>query len=217
MNKTIDLFDGTGLRNWIARSGKTHQWGVIGDIALNESDPTSFSVVAGESVFYNGQEGNTSDIYTNQEFGDCALHVEFCVPKNSNSGVYLMGRYEVQILDSWGKPELSFGTCGGIYARWIDEKHYEGNPPRINMSKPPGEWQYFDITFQAPRFGGDGEKLENARFIEVVWNGEIAQSDVETSGPTRAAMFEDERALGPLMLQGDHGPVAYRNIRIEGR
>jgi hypothetical protein len=209
------LFNGNNLEAWSPRTGKSHAWQVVRGVALSDTDPRLFAVETGTGVFYNGPDGNTSDIFTDAEFGDCRLHVEFCVPKDSNSGVYLMGRYEVQILDSWGKQELTFSTCSGIYARWIDGKHFEGNPPKVNSSKPPGEWQSFDITFRAPKFLAEGEKVENARFVEVVWNGTIVQSDVEVSGPTRAAMFEDEAPHGPLMLQGDHGPVAYRNLTLE--
>jgi hypothetical protein len=126
-----------------------------------------------------------------------------------------MGRYEVQILDSWGATELRFGTCGGIYARWINEQPVGGEPPRANASKPPGEWQSYDIDFRTPRFNADGEKTANATFVSVVWNGELVHENFEIDGPTRAAMFDEEAATGPLMLQGDHGPVAYRNVAIE--
>jgi hypothetical protein len=135
--------------------------------------------------------------------------------------VYFQGRYEIQVLDSWGVEKPEYGDCGGIYQRWreepgIDDKDrgYEGRPPRLNASKKPGEWQSFDVTFRAPRFDENGTKVENAKFIRVAHNGAVIHENEELSGPTRAAMFRDEKPRGPLMLQGDHGPVAYRNLRI---
>jgi hypothetical protein len=128
------------------------------------------------------------------------------VPKGSNSGVYLMGEYEVQILDSYGKPDdkLTQGDLGALYS---------AAAPKKNAAKKPGEWQKFVIDFQAPRFDGK-KKIGNARFTKVELNGETIHENVEvTKGATGGALGE-EVAVGPLMLQGDHGPVAYRNIRV---
>ena len=83
------------------------------------------------------------------------------------------------------------------------------------MSRPPGKWQSYEIIFQAPRFDARGLKVANARFLQVIWNGETVHQNVEVEGPTRAAMLGQETATAPLMLQGDHGPVAYRNVLIE--
>jgi hypothetical protein len=110
--------------------------------------------------------------------------------------------------------EPKYGDCGGIYERWKDDKGYEGHAPRVNASRPPGQWQTFDVVFRAPRFDANGQKIANAKFIKVVHNGKLVHENVEVTGPTRAASFEDEKPIGPLMLQGDHGPVAFRNIRL---
>ena len=126
-----------------------------------------------------------------------------------------MTKYEIQILDSWGETDLTLGTCGGVYARWINEQSIGGAPPRINMSKPPGEWQTYDIVFKVPRFDQAGNKTDNAKFVQVIWNGTIVHENVEIDGPTRAAMPGKETAKASLMLQGDHGPVAYRNIILQ--
>jgi hypothetical protein len=138
------------------------------------------------------------------------------VPKGSNSGVYFMGRYEIQVYDSYGveKGEYPGIECGGIYQRWKDNKGFEGHSPRVNASRPPGEWQTFDVVFQAPRFDQDGKKIANARFVKVIHNGQVIHENVELTGPTRGAAFEDEKPTGPLMFQGDHGPVAYRNLSV---
>ncbi|RLE07344.1 hypothetical protein DRJ00_08320, partial [Candidatus Aerophobetes bacterium] len=156
----------------------------------------------------------TQDLATESSYGDCELHIEFVVPERSNSGVYLMGHYEIQILDSWGETELKFSSCGGIYARYINGQEVGGKPPRVNASRPPGEWQSYDVIFRAPKFDDTGRKISNAVFERVVWNGVVVHENVEVEGPTRASMPGPERPQGPLMLQGDHGPVAFRNIRI---
>jgi hypothetical protein len=127
-----------------------------------------------------------------------------------------MGKYEIQIVDSWGVTELRPGICGGLYPQWIDAQNYGGHAPRVNATRAPGEWQTYDVVFQAPRFDEKGNKIANARFVSVVWNGHLVHENAEVEGPTRAAMGggeeQQEHARGPLMLQGDHGPVAYRNV-----
>jgi hypothetical protein len=164
----------------------------------------------------NGPIGRTSNLMSEVEFGDVEAHVEFMVPKGSNSGVYFQGRYEIQVFDSWGVSEPKFSDCGGIYQRYDEEQKrgWEGRAPRVNASKAPGEWQTFDIVFRAPRFDAAGRKTADALFVKVTQNGIVIHENVEVTGPTRAAAFRDEKPLGPLMLQGDHGPVAYRNVRI---
>jgi hypothetical protein len=159
----------------------------------------------------------SAPLVTRDEFADQQVHVEYRIPKGGNSGVYLMGRYEIQILDSYGKPnrELEFSDAGGLYQRWKDETGYEGTPPMRNASRPAGEWNSLDIVFRAPRFDGSGHKIEDAVFVEVRLNGVVVQVKATTTGPTRAAMFEDERPRGPLMIQGDHGPTEIRNVRIK--
>ncbi len=94
--------------------------------------------------------------------------------------------------------------------------HYldKGVPPRRNACKKPGEWQTLDIVFQAPRFGADGKKTASARFVKVVLNGQLIHDDVEAATPTGHAWKNKEVAAGPLLLQGDHGPVAFRNVRV---
>ena len=136
----------------------------------------------------------------------------------SNSGVYLQGRYEVQLFDSWDVRRPTTVDNGSIYERWDEkrpdgQKGYEGHPARQNVSRAPGLWQHLKISFQAPRFNANGQKTENARMIRVELNGVMIHDNVELTGPTRSSAFEDENRLGPIMLQGDHGAVAFRNIR----
>jgi hypothetical protein len=125
-----------------------------------------------------------------------------------------MGSYELQIYDSFGveKDHYPGIECGGIYPRWINEKNVEGHSPNVNASLPPGQWQTFSVIFRAPRFNDKGEKIANAVFVKVVHNGKVIHEHVELNAETRGGF--PERPVGPLRLQGDHGPVAFRNIRI---
>ena len=209
---SIRLFDDRTLDGWLPRGGGEHEWAVVGAVSLHPDDPKRLAVKPGEGIMYNGPTGRTADLYTEFLHGDCEFHCEFMMAKSSNSGVYFMGRYEVQVLDSWGAEQITYQTCGAIYARWINKQPVGGSPPKVNASRPPGEWQTYDVTFRAPRFDADGNKTENAKFIQIVWNGEVVQENVELEGHTRAAMLEHEAPTGPLLLQGDHGPVAYRNV-----
>ncbi len=192
-------------------------WQGAGDVSLCKTNDHLFTIGEGKGIIVNGPLGKSVDLLTKEEFGDCEVHVEFCITKHSNSGVYLMGRYEVQIYDSFGveKDKYPGIECGGIYPRYDSKRHeYEGHSPRVNASKPPGEWQTFDITFRAPRFDADGKKIENAKIVKVVHNGTVVHENIELTGPTRGG-YEPEKPAGPLRLQGDHGPVAFRVISIK--
>ncbi len=151
----------------------------------------------------------TGSIITKEQFGDVNLHLEFRTPfmadargqGRGNSGVYLQGRYEVQILDSYGL-EGRDNECGGIY---------KVGKPRVNMCVPPMQWQTYDITFRAPRFKENGEKIHGA-LLTVLHNGILIQDEAEAMGPTTAAPNRTEKGPGGIYLQ-DHGnPVQYRNI-----
>lgn len=190
------------------------QWQISGDVSIDQTDERRLAPAAGRGAMFNGPPGRTNNLLSQDEFGDAEVHVEFLVPKGSNSGVYLQARYEVQILDSWQVAQPTYTDCGGIYQRWADGKGFEGHGPRINASLPPGRWQTFDIVFRAPRFDPQGNKVQDARFIRVLHNGKLVHENVDVTGPTRASTYDDEKAIGPLMLQGDHGPVAFRNLWI---
>lgn len=193
-------------------------WFEAGNAKLSGENEKLLEGIQGEGVFINGENGRTVHLITADRHKDVTLSLEFMVAKGSNSGVYLQGRYEVQVLDSWGIENAGSGDCGGIYQRWDEkregEKGYDGIPPLANASKPPGEWQTLYIKFKAPKFNKNGEKKRNAKFKKVVLNGTVVQKNVEVTGPTRSSLDNIEESHGPLMLQGDHGPVAYRNIRI---
>jgi len=150
---------------------------------------------------------NHRDISSKQEFGDCYLHVEFCEPLTStgNSGVGMEGRYEIQILNSYGKqPEAH--ECGAYYSE---------TPPRVIASKPAGQWQTYDIFFRAPRFDANDKLVEKAR-ATVYQNGIVIHEDEEIQGPTgiQYEQYKGEVPKGPIVLQGDHDTVRFRNVWI---
>ena len=209
-----ELIGENGLEKW-----KGGDWLVAGEPSLGDGDGRKLAWKPGTGVIVNGKDGRTANLFSREEFGDIEAHVEFMIAKGSNSGVYFMGRYEVQVLDSFGVKDVHYSDCGGIYQRWDPKRGkgkegYEGHAPRVNASKPAGEWQTFDVTFRTPRFDAEGKKIANAVFVKVVHNGQVLHENVEVTGTTRAGAWEEEKPRGPLMLQGDHGPVAYRNIRV---
>jgi hypothetical protein len=206
---------GKGLDLWKAPTG---DWRVAGDVELHPDNPRLLRDKPGDGILINGPKGTAPDLISKQVFGDLEVHLEFLIPRKSNSGVKLMGLYEIQIYDSFGVKEPNASDCGGIYPRAELKPVYhhidKGIPPRVNAAKPAGEWQTLDITFVAPRLDAKGKKTANARFVKVVLNGQVVHEDVEVPTPTGHAWHNPEVAEGPLLLQGDHGPVAFRNVRV---
>ncbi|HBY62853.1 MAG TPA: DUF1080 domain-containing protein [Solibacterales bacterium] len=208
------LLSGRDMKGWVAEKGKPSEWLATKAISWDPvQTPKALSPAGGPGHrILNGPKGNTANIHTAEKFGDMELYLEFMVPQGSNSGVYLQGLYEVQVFDSYGKAAVTTTDAGAIYHRWINEKPVGGSAPKVNAARRPGEWQSYQIWFRAPRFDASGKKTENARFLRVLHNGLLVQENVEVDGGTRAHMDIPEAATNPLMLQGDHGPVAYRNI-----
>jgi hypothetical protein len=203
----VSLFNGKNLDGWTFKGAREKSKWAVGVAKLDDRDPAKLVVrdlsdgVTAELI---NAEGGGVDLYTTQEFGDATITLEVMVPKGSNSGVYVLGEYEVQVLDSYGKEQATPGDLGGLYGTAA---------PKKNAAKKPGEWQTMEIVFEAPRFAGD-KKVSPAKFVKVVLNGETIHENVEVKGPTRSGVTGREAPRGPLMLQGDHGPVAYRNLKI---
>ena len=191
----VALFDGTDLSQWEADSGR----------------PAGWTVGSG----YMEIAAGSGSIHTKRRFGDCQLHVEWMAPvpphgdgrERGNSSVYLMIRYEVQVLDSYDNTTYPDGQAAAVYGQY---------PPLVNASRPPGVWQSYDIVFHRPRFNARGKLLMPAR-LTVLHNGVLVQDDVVLSGPTahqRRPPYTAHADSLPLLLQ-DHGnPVRYRNIWI---
>lgn len=191
----VVLFDGTSLAAWCGLDGSPPKW-VIRDSALECVESSGY-------------------VRTLQNFGDCQVHVEWAAPipakgqgqGRGNSGVFLMGLYEVQVLDSWQNATYADGQAGAVYGQY---------PPLVNAARPPGEWQTYDILFTRPRFNDRGEVASPAR-LTVLHNGVLVQHDVSPIGPTgwlKREPYAPHPDKLPLALQ-DHGnPVRYRNVWV---
>ena len=194
-------------------------WQIAGDVNADLNSKGVLIVKNGTGVLVNMPvtENAKADLFSAEEYGDADLELDYMMAKESNSGIYMMGRYEIQLLDSWGILKPKAGDNGGVYERWDEsrpegQKGFEGYAPRQNVSKAPGLWQHLKISFQAPRFA-NGVKTENAKMIRVELNGVLVHENVELFGPTRGGL-DGEIAKAPLRLQGDHGAVAFRNIKM---
>ena len=197
------------------------RWQIVGGVRPDTLGDSTFMASPGRGVLANlPGEAHGADLRTAMEHGDLELALDFMMAEGSNSGIYLQGRYEIQLLDSWGEANPTYGDCGGLYERWDESRGegregYEGRAPRLNACGAPGLWQRLELSFVAPRFDGEGNKVENARFRYVRINGVTVHENVELTGPTRGPLAEGgaEVPEGPLRFQGDHGPVAFRDIR----
>ena len=199
-------------------------WSIVGGITASINQTNITTTEAGTGILSCkheiGKYGIEKDIVTIMEHGDLDLDLDFMMAKGSNSGIYLQGRYEIQLNDSWGKKNPKFGDSGGIYERWDESKPegskgYQGIAPRLNVAKAPGLWQNIKISFQAPRFDATGKKNSDAKILSIILNGVLIHENVELTGPTRGALVDNEVSKGPLRFQGDHGNVAFRNIKYK--
>jgi hypothetical protein len=211
--KPIALFNGSDLKGWKFKGPSEKSKWVVGRATVDEKDPKKFVVIpipkeasGGPAARLLINESTGVDLYSEQKFGDCLVEVEFMIPKGSNSGVYLMGEYEVQIYDTFGKKKpLGPGDMGGIY---------QNAAPKVDACKKYGEWQKFVIDFRAPRFK-EGKKVENAKFLKVTFNDQVIHENVEMKkGVTPGGLTGKEVEKGPLMFQGNHGPVAFRTVKV---
>jgi hypothetical protein len=193
------LYNGNGLGAFQKKDGSPAGWKIDADGAITDIK-------------------GAGDLITKEAFGNCQLHIEFREPSEvkssgqgrGNSGVYIMGKYEIQVLDSYNNPTYSNGQAGAVYKQHV---------PLVNASRKPGEWQSYDIIFTAPLFKDNGD-LESPARVTVIHNGVLIQNNVTILGPTDWVMkpvYKKHAAKLPLMLQ-DHGddgnPISYRNIWI---
>ncbi len=220
-SKPVDLF-ANGLDAF--KGPKFGDWFATDEVVLDPKNPKRlFAKAAKGNVWVNGLKGRTNDLFTSQKFGDVDVHLEFVMAKGSNSGIKFHGHYEIQICDSFGKADdkLEGDDCGGVYPRADSKQGYrhidKGIAPKANACKAPGEWQALDISFLAPRFDKDGKKIANARLPKVTFNGKVIHDDIELKTPTGDRWPNPEMATGPIMLQGDHGPVAFRNVTVRAK
>ena len=200
----IVLFDGTDLKAWTG---------------VKQDDPEEKRYNPKGEALWQVENGymecrTTGNLVSKQGFGDCQLHIEWQTenPPNgesqgrSNSGVFLMGRYEIQVLDCYQNRTYADGGAGSVYGQ---------NPPMVNASRKPGEWQTYDIIFKAPRF--DGNKLLSPAYVTVLHNGVVVQNHTEIMGPTehkKLARYRPHSNREPLVLQDHNNKTRFRNIWI---
>jgi hypothetical protein len=205
----IQPFNGKNLDGWKPKQeGSAKSLWVVGSAKPDPANPKQLLVTPGghELINQTPAHGKSLDCYSDARHGDATITLEVMVPKESNSGIYVMGEYEVQVLDSHGKDaKPGPGDMGAIYG---------AQPPQKPKYKAPGEWNTYEIQWQAPRFDAAGKKVANAKFIKVILNGVTIHENVEMKGPTPGGVDGKEKPLGPLMFQGNHGAVSYRNIKI---
>lgn len=219
-NRIIAQSSGISLNDLSSFKNPGKSWSIAGDVTADLNKPNAILASPGTGVLVNTSVNNNGiDLVTNLEHGDADLELDYMLAKGSNSGIYLQGRYEFQLLDSWGMKNPRPGDNGGIYERWDEskpegQKGYGGHAPRQNVSRGPGLWQHLRLSFQAPRFDATGRKFENARILRAELNGVVIHENLELQGPTRGSISNAEAATGPLRLQGDHGSAAFKNIRV---
>lgn len=191
----VVLFDGKDLSLWKNGKGEAAGWKLV--------DGGVMEVAKG-----------TGDITSTDEFGDAHIHIEWCAPTEvkgsgqgrGNSGVFVMGRYEIQVLDNYDNPTYPDGTAGAVYGEF---------PPLANACRKPGQWNTYDILWTAPRFEGD--KLVSPAYVTVVFNNIVVQNHTELIGATShrvVGTYAPHPPTGPIRLQ-DHGDlVRFRNIWV---
>ncbi|MCX7049066.1 MAG: DUF1080 domain-containing protein [Candidatus Sumerlaeota bacterium] len=202
-DKAVALFNGKDTKGWKVVGKGESQW-KVGKAALDSSDPKKLAVAGAGDELISCEKG--VNLATEADYKDCILETEFMVSKGSNSGIKMANIYEIQLLDSFGKETADKGDCGAVY---------QENAPKVNACKKPGEWQTLVIDFRAPRFDDAGKKTSNAKFAKVTLNGQVVQENVEIAhGTGGGGKVATEKPSGPIFLQGDHGPVAFRNMKI---
>jgi len=194
----IVLFDGRDVSQWAYKDGRPGAWPIVDGVLTCKS--------------------GTGNLYTKRKFGSAQIHVEFSTPlmpnahgqARANSGVYLQGRYEIQILDSFNNPTYSNGSAGSLYGQYA---------PLVNVTRAPKEWQSYDIVFHAPKCGAD-HKISTPGTVTVLQNGVLVQDHVTILGRTTSSDDTDPCEDGPLMLQDHFHPdvketfMQFRNIWI---
>jgi hypothetical protein len=212
-DKPTPLFNGNDLSGWsVTDRDRAALWSVAQSVSLDPKNPKSL-VATGQPKDGNGvlvaqlKDFQGTNLVSTQKFGDCTIHLEFLLPKDGNSGLFLMGLYELQLTDSTGiaDAKMQEGDMGGIPFF---------KKPLANASGKPGEWQTCEVTFRAPRFAADGKKTAHARIVRATINCKTVQENLDLPEPTGGGLDTPESPTGPVMLQGNEGPVAFRRVTV---
>jgi hypothetical protein len=212
-DKPTPLFNGKDLAGWaVIDKDRASLWSVAQAVQLDPRNPKALTASgtpkdAGGVLVAQLKDFQGTNLVSAQKFGDCTIRLEFLLPKDGNSGLFLMGLYELQFTDSTGiaDAKMQEGDMGGVPFF---------KKPLANASGKPGEWQTCEVTFRAPRFAPDGKKTDKARIVRAVINGKPVQQNLEFLEPTGGGLDAPESPTGPVVLQGNEGPVAYRHITV---
>ena len=190
-------FNGKDLSGWKFKQPVERSKWTVGVAEMSKDNPKLLDVAKGTGQLVNdtpmAKHGESVDIFSEYTYGDAAIDLEVMVPKGSNSGIYVQGEYEIQVLDSFGNDKNPGpGDMGAVYG---------AQPPTKPLYKKPGEWSKYHIEFRAPRFDAAGKKIENARFEKIVLNGRTIHENLELKGPTPSGITGKEHARGT-----DHVP-----------
>ena len=193
--KTFDLSE-------VANPEATN-WHTVGGVYANRQQVGHMEPSKGQGVLVNlPNDQQQSDFVTPWEHGDIDLSLDFMLPKGGHTNLFLQGRYAVRLVDNWGEDSVTADDCGGIARQ----------APLLNACRAPGLWQRLNVKFRAPRFSEQGKKTADARFTEVTLNGSLIHRDVVVNAPTSGAPFGEEVAQAPLIISGDAGPLAIKNL-----
>jgi hypothetical protein len=212
-DKPTPLINGKDLTGWsVTDKDRAPLWSVAASVALDPKNPKALTA-SGQPQDDKGllvaqlKDFQGTNLVSTQKFGDCTIRLEFLLPKDGNSGLFLMGLYELQLTDSTGIPDAKIqeGDMGSIPFF---------KKPLLNASGKPGEWQTCEVTFQAPRFGEGGKKTANAKILRAVINGKTVQENLDLPEPSGGGLDTPESATGPVLLQGNEGPVAFRTVTV---
>jgi len=212
-DKSIPLFNGKDLTGWsVTDKDRAALWSVAQSVRLDPKNPKAL-VASGQPTAADGllvaqlKDFQGTNLVSAQKFADCTDRLEFLITRDGNSGLFLMGLYELQLTDSTGIPDAKMqeGDMGGIPFF---------KKPLANASGKPGEWQTCEVHFRAPRFGPDGKKTANARIIKATVNNKTVKQNLDLPEPTGGGLDAPESPTGPVMLQGNEGPVAFRHVTV---
>src|SRR4030095_6149117 len=174
-------FNGKDLTGWKFKGSEAKSKWKVGKAVWDKEAAAKLSVSEGDELV--NADGRGVDLYSEAKWGDAVIEVDVMVAKGQNSGIYVMGEYEVQVLDSFGKEKVGAGDMGGLYG---------AAAPKVNASKAPGEWQKYVIDYRAPKFDADGKKISNLKFVKIELNGQILHENVELKGPTPSGVTGKE-------------------------
>ena len=214
------LINGKDLKGWkFQDEKKTDSWSATKGVYWDQvTDPRLLKAVSGmgDRLVNLPYEGGASNLISTETVGDMELYIEFMIPEGSDAGIYVHGLYEMQIRSGYGiEARLKIDKTGAL-GYYNDRRLDDAVSPKVRAERPQGHWNTVHIWFHAPRFDVSGKKIENAKFLRVLLNGELIHENQDRKEGTHACLEIQEAEKNPVvMLQGSYGSVAFRNIYVK--